>query len=91
MNVRKAPIHQKLKELKELPLPTVAKKLKTNALLANTYLTVYGLFVDIQFRKLSKKSDENNHIDTCCAAYGLDNGGATYDDSRPVRQRRAAT
>ncbi len=55
MNVRKAPIHKKLKELKELPLPTVAKNVKDKCLIGNTYLTVYGLFVDIQFRKLSKK------------------------------------
>ena len=33
MNVRKVPIHQELKELRELTLPTVAKELKTNVLL----------------------------------------------------------
>lgn len=50
MNVSKAPIHQELKEIKQLTFASLTKELKTNALPVYTRLTVIGPMADIHFK-----------------------------------------
>ena len=62
MNVRKAPIHQEIKEIKQLTFASLTKELKTNALPFYTRLTVIGLFVDIHFKISAKKTAKHNYL-----------------------------
>lgn len=60
MNVSKAPIHQELKEIKQLTFASLIKELKTNALPVYTRLTVIRPMADIHFKISAKKRPSIN-------------------------------